>query len=477
MSRRAKLQIPEPLWDELHAHLFPGDGDEHGAVLTAGYSRSADGDVRLTARSVTPANEERDYLVGQYGHRALQASFIHRHVTRCRDQKLVYLAVHNHGGHGSVSFSSVDLESHERGYPALLDIVEGMPVGALVVAEGALELDLWIPGGERTSLRQANVIGNRYTRLYSNGRIQREVEHSPTGRAGDAWYDRQELIFGDRGQALMRGARVTVIGLGGVGAIVSEQLARLGVGQMTLIDPDHLEPSNFSRIVGATTADLTIGARKVDIAARVARDSNPNIDLELIAGDFAIEPVARRAIDSDFLFLAADTMRARLVFNALVHQYYVPGVQIGSKIAVNPRTGSIDAAFSVVRHVRPGTGCLVCNELIDPVKLAEEWKTDVERAAQRYGITLANPSVITLNAVAASHAVNDFFLWFLGLAPKGLPLPYRRIDYLTGRSSFAGPRKDRDCLECSTHGRSRFGMGDAIGLPCAAADAGIMQSA
>ena len=71
--------------------------------------------------------------------------------------------------------------------------------------------------------------------------------------------------------------------------------------------------------------------------------------------------------------------------------------------------------MSANRPVRPGTGCLWCNQLIDPNQLAKEAKTDEERKAQAYGVEEPNPSVISLNAVSAAHAANDFLLDYLGL--------------------------------------------------------------
>ncbi len=73
------------------------------------------------------------------GHRALTPQFIHRLITRARGERLVYLAVHNHGSDRQVGFSDIDLRSHERGYPALLQIAKGMPVGALVLGRRAMQ--------------------------------------------------------------------------------------------------------------------------------------------------------------------------------------------------------------------------------------------------------------------------------------------------------------------------------------------------
>jgi ThiF family protein len=467
MNRSTSLVIPHTLHSALMRHLFPGDRDEHAAVIAAGFVTHGD-TSRLLARELFIAEEGRDYRVGSRGYKALQASFIHRCVTYCRDQKLVYLAVHNHGGVGSVGFSAVDFDSHERGYPALLDIASGMPVGALVYAQGAIELDLWLPDGRRSSLREARILGSSLERLYAN---TSEISGCMTGTSGGQ-YDRQVLIFGSAGQQMLSAAKVAIVGLGGIGSIVNEYLARLGVGEILLIDPDNLEVTNVSRVVGARTEDIpgpggATGTKKVEIAARVAREAQPKIRIEAVNADFSLKPIASKVLDCDYLFLAADSMRARLVFNAIVNQYFIPGVQLGSKVTTDQRTGSIEAAFSVIRKVSPGSGCLLCNQLIDASRLAEEWKTDAEKADQMYGTGSPNPSVITMNSVSAAHAVNDFLFYYTGIVRADDRPPYLRFDHLSGTPKFEEPRRSHTCTECSVNPASRYGMGDMRELPCA----------
>ena len=116
-----RLTVPAGMYEELHRHLFPGDGDEHGAVILAGVCESDRG-PRLIAREVHLATDGVDYVPGKRGYRMLKAEFIQSRILRARDARLAYLAIHNHGGTDSVGFSGPDMASHERGYPALLDI-------------------------------------------------------------------------------------------------------------------------------------------------------------------------------------------------------------------------------------------------------------------------------------------------------------------------------------------------------------------
>jgi hypothetical protein len=455
MNNTCRLRIARDDFDLVYGHLFPGDGDEYGAVLLAGMS-SAGGQLTLHVREVHIAREGTDYVEGKIGYRALTPTFIHKLITRARDQRLVYLAAHNHGSDRDVSFSHIDLESHERGYPALLQIAKGMPVGGMVFGKRSMQVDLWLPSGQRLGLDEAVVVGNTIHRLTPAPRRQ-------LAQALDT-HDRQLRMFGQAGQAELARCRVAIIGLGGIGSLLAEYLARLGVGQFCLVDADRVETSNLSRIVGASPADAASSATKVAVAQRVIHQANPHARIQVITDDVAKESVAKALTSCEFVFLAADSMRARLVVNAIIHQYLIPGVQLGSKIRPDAN-GALAEVMSANRPLRPGHGCLLCNQLIDATQLAKEAKTDEERKAQAYGVEEPNPSVISLNAVSASHAVNDFLLDYLGLRPETSQLYYEHFHFLKSTRSLVEPRKDKECSECS-HGGLRYGRGDGVGLPC-----------
>lgn len=470
------LVLPERMHEQLHGHLFPGDGDEHGAVIVAGLAHSLRG-IRLLARELFLAEDGEDYVAGRRGYRMLRGEFITDIVRRCRDERLVYLAVHNHGGRDYVSFSEDDMRSHERGYPALLDITRGMPVGALVFAEQAVAGDLWFPSGKRAELDNAAILGTRIRHLTPKP-IKASIQVNGT-------YDRQARLLGDVGCAILMGLKVGVIGAGGVGSLLVEFLARMGVGHLVVADPDRIDLTNLPRLIGATRFDAmswlieegrpkwlqNVGRKlstpKVKYAQRLARRANPSIRFEGAVGDFLNPDIAAQFLDCDYIFLAADTMQARLLFNAIVHQYYIPGVQVGAKALVKEATGDLLQVYSVTRPVTPDTGCLWCNGLISSAKLQEETQTAAERQAHRYinEPEVIAPSVITLNAQAAAQASNDFLF-----AVTGLRLPEAANDYVMFRArerviNFTAPRSDPDCLECGLLASSRRGKGDGYRLP------------
>ena len=393
-----RLTVPSGLNKELQEHLFSGDGDEHGAVILAGTCESERG-LRLVARELHLAKDGVDYVPGKRGYRMLKAEFIQGRILRARDKRLAYLAIHNHGGTDSVKFSGPDMASHERGYPALLDIARDMPVGALVFARSAVAGDLWYPGYRRAQLSQAAIVGHRRQLLFP----------MPEKRAAAiGMYERQSRLFGDSGQDLLRQTRVGIIGLGGAGSVLAELLGRLGVGEFILADPDRAEETNLPRLIGARRRDAVLPAwlpnvfatrlrsTKVRIAARNIRRANPKARIEALARDFLDDDVAVRFTDCDFLFLAADTMGARLLFNAIVHQYAIPGIQVGAKIPV-AKDGTVGNVFCVSRMVTPEHGCLWCNGLINTGRLQDDAVPEAVRRGYAYvdDPDVPAPSVVT----------------------------------------------------------------------------------
>jgi molybdopterin/thiamine biosynthesis adenylyltransferase len=470
MTRGWQVVITEEQWLTLNAHLFPGDGDEHGAVLRCGIARSPRG-TRLLVRDVVPAQDGIDYTAGDRGYRKLSARFVAQNIEVCAEEGLAYLAVHNHGGGDSVGFSATDTASHERGYPALLDINDGPPVGALVFASRAVAGDIWTQDGQR------HVLG----RLRVAGRHQLTLTPEPVAvQAADPRYDRQTRIFGDRGQAILANVKVAVVGLGGIGSLIAEYLARLGVGELLLIDPDRLDPSNLPRVVGSHCWDAmtwlrhesrpiwlqSLGARlatpKVRIAARVARQASREVRITAVPRDALEADVARMLTDCDHIFLAADSALVRRLVNSITHQYLIPNTQVGSKVSVVD--GEIADIFSVSRMSSPGSGCLHCNGLIPAWRLTEEATSEVQRHRQRYvdDPDVHAPSVISLNAVSASRAVDDLLMAIGGLVGSAAS-PDHWVSYhpLTDDVIEHEPVKQSSCPHC---GRSRFALGDAVEL-------------
>lgn len=98
--------------------------------------------------------------------------------------------------------------------------------------------------------------------------------------ACEAWDDRTIRLLGKESYERLREAKVLVIGVGGVGGYAAEMLVRSGVGNLTLIDADHVAPSNINRQLIATRT--TIGLPKSIMYAERFHDINPEANIDAL---------------------------------------------------------------------------------------------------------------------------------------------------------------------------------------------------
>ena len=164
--------------------------------------------------------------------------------------------------------------------------------------------------------------------------------------------------------------------------------------------------------------------------------------------------------------------QSRLVFNALVHQYLIPGMQVGSKVPIEARNGQVGDVFAVSRPVMPitGGGCLDCNELISAAKLQDEALSPRNAGGKGTSTirTSMRSSCITLNALACGRAANDFLISYLGLFYDSCD-DRSLLDFCRRRRPDPVGLKALDtCLHCGLAEHSAYARGDGARLPCKA---------
>ena len=104
------------------------------------------------------------------------------------------------------------------------------------------------------------------------------------------WTDSTALLLGEDKMRRLQEAHVLIVGVGGVGAYAAEMLCRAGVGEMTIVDADTVQPTNINRQLPATHS--TIGRPKVEVLAERFRDINPDIRLHALPMYLKEEEVA-----------------------------------------------------------------------------------------------------------------------------------------------------------------------------------------
>lgn len=258
-------------------------------------------------------------------------------------------------------------------------------------------------------------------------------------------YHRQELWFGIDGQEKLENIRVGIVGIGGTGSHVLQQLAYLGVKHFILIDPDSVRETNLNRLIGANIDDK--GKSKVEIGERLIKFINKNADVKIIQGSFIGVDGIRALKGCDFIFGCVDKDGARLLLTEFSKAYEKPYLDIATEITENNWGGRIVFTDSEL-------GCLVCREQLSKEEIQHDLSTPEERSINDriYGVSIdklkgTGPSVVSLNGLIASLAVTEFLVQITDLRPARRYLEYRDNMGLILSSKDELPT---DCYYCVT---------------------------
>lgn len=258
---------------------------------------------------------------------------------------------------------------------------------------------------------------------------------------------RQVNAFGDDGIALLRRASVSVVGAGGIGAHICQQLAYLGVGQLSIIDFDRVDGSNLNRLVGAGPDD--VGRLKVEVAEREVRRINLNVGVEAIA-ESALHADSLRALrEADVVIGAVDNAGARLVMNELAIAFAKPYVDCGTGIEASQ--GEVSEAGGQVFTYLPGRPCLLCAGMIDlrraRVDLSPE-EQQAEAITRGYvsGADVDAPAVVFINGTIASVGVGEVVALVKGLRRTKV---YSLYNYMSGTLSEWKTERMSGCPACA----------------------------
>lgn len=455
-------RISQRDYESLQAHLHQRDQDEHAAFLYAGEMYTPHGHRLLVRRVVAVADA--DFGPSDRGaYRQVSARAITRAAIECEADGQRLLWAHSHpGARRRVGFSEDDLATHRRAHPHLIDMTGGRTVASLVMGTASMAGEVWTPDGQVATLEHLDVVGARMERLTATPR--------DSGRSS-ARFDRQVLMFGAAGQQTLRSMTVAVVGAGGGGSLLVQSLAHLGVGRIIIIDFDRVEITNLSRIVGATPRDAHRRRLKVDVARRLVRSIDPNIEVFATPGDITYADDARALLEADFIFSATDTQFARFAVNAICHQYLIPGAQVGAKV-IPGTDGAINLAYAMHRPMDLSGACLECGGAINPEALRREQLDQTERRAQDYvgaqhrEDDVSDPSVITLNSASVAMAMLDFQFAATGMYPPRTRL-HQQIYHAPERELREREQRSRPgCRWCDRHMEDGvFARGDDHPLP------------
>lgn len=453
-----EIVIQEQDYDRLRNHLLGDTSVENAAYLLCGRSIS-DGKIKLLVREVVPLRGD-DFNVQSDYRLQISPEAVARVMKKARLDSLSIVLTHSHPFcEGDVDFSWVDDKGDLESFTNFYQRVPEGPHASLVFGQRAVRGRVWLPGLEECPLAGITVVGRRMRRIPAAGRPSENTLNGPET------HDRQVRAFGSGGQKHIAEVVVAVVGAGGTGSATADQLIRLGVQRLIVIDDDLLEASNVSRVYNSTLDDAKNGLSKVEVVGRLAQAIDFNTKVRTIKGNITEEEFALELRGADVIFCCTDNQWSRAILNQYAYQYLTPVVDMGNKI--DSAEGHITAANGRVYVVTPGGPCLWCYGVLDGKRIAEESLPPEEHeslAREGYvtGADTPAPSVIFLNTVVAGLAVGEFVNLVTGYMGRDFH-PQLTYYALTGEVKSTVYEADSACA-CAT-GR-QTALGDLIKLPC-----------
>jgi molybdopterin/thiamine biosynthesis adenylyltransferase len=253
-------------------------------------------------------------------------------------------------------------------------------------------------------------------------------------------YTRQIALFGREGQQRIKQMHVGLVGLGGLGSHVAQQLAFLGIERYTLVDGDTASDHSLNRLVTAVPTD--VGTHKTDLAKRLILAIKPTSSIADIPKHLnKIDDPHAALRNADLIVGSLDNDLARLQLTDIASA--LGTVYIDAATDIHTASGSLIYGGRILTSgLTPG--CLHCLDLLDQQEMRRAGMTDAEKSAEAaiYGIPVdalnpgTGPSVVTINGVVASLAATEAMAHITGLRD-----PIKQLIY---RGDEGGVRINRD---------------------------------
>ena len=263
-------------------------------------------------------------------------------------------------------------------------------------------------------------------------------------------YNRQMRFFTKEGQDKLSMIKVVIVGVGGLGSHIIQQMAFLGVGNIIVIDQDTPDITSLNRLIGSHHDEHLSGLTKVRIMKRMVQEINPTAKITGIEKSLISKESFDAVKNADFVFGCVDNDGPRLVLTELCSAYERPYLDLASEIIpdTKPEYGG-RICFS-----NTGQGCLMCLDQISQNEAREYFLSKEVKDDRRkiYGLSLeeeqsSGPSVVTLNGVIASLAMTEFLVEITGIRKAQRLLTYHGR---SGKVTISSDEPKTDCYYCKS---------------------------
>jgi len=393
--------------ERLRRFLFPGDGKEAVALVVCG-RRAGDRRHRLMVRDIQEVPYE---------------ACSERTVVRVTWPPELIESVLDHAA--AEQLSVIKIHSHPAGYAAFSSTDDAGDAQLLPMIHGWVEAD--IPHGSAVMLPGGQMFGRVY---WGKGELEPLDAINVVGADLHFWYPEagsvdlpsfvasHAQVFDEGTIERLRRLSIAVVGCSGTGSPVVEQLFRLGVGELVLVDDDQMEERNVNRILNSTMQDVREERPKVDVLGDAVQRAELGTQVITLRKNLWDPAVVRAVAQCDVVIGSMDTIDGRFLLNALATYYTIPYFDIGVRLDAVPDgadKGRIREVCGTVHYLQPGRSSLMSRGLFTMKQVGEAGlrRHDPEAHARQVqdgyiaGVVAHRPAVISVNMFAASLVVNE----------------------------------------------------------------------
>ncbi len=441
---RYTLTFLEDDYEQLQRVLSTHPGVENAAYILCRQSKTPLG-IRLLVREVIATKPEH-LLEASAAHMKIASASFRSAMKRADELKCGFGFVHTHPEGFEKHSPQDDREEVPLFRTAYNRIHNDTPHVSLVfTGSGISSARVWREDGTVAPVERVRIIGNRFRFLFAE-RASRSVPE---------FFDRQVRAFGADLQQLLGRLTVGVVGAGGTGSAVIQQLTRLGVGELLIADGEAFDASNINRLYGSRVVDQDIP--KVKIAERAIADIGLGTRLTILPRPITFRSAFAQLRDCDVIFGCTDEEWGRSLLTRAAIYYGIPVFDVGVKI--DSAEGTILSIQGRVTPLMPGAPCLFCRGRItaERIGIESQRETSTELAAERvrdgYAPELEDPapSVIPFTTTVAASAISEFLnrlTGFMGDVGRGSELLHlfdaaaiRRNTKASKSDCFCAPRE------------------------------------
>ena len=400
------LRLTADMAQRLNGHLFPGDGKEAVALVLCG-RRTAQGTSILCGHEVLPIPHElcieRTPVRVQWPTDVGLPLF-----TKAMQKNMAVLKIHSHGP-AFPDFSAVDDASDMDLFRSLHGWTDdGLPhASAIMFPDGRITARGIGADLSSVSIDRVTVVGDNIRFHDADTRI----EGTSVGEADL----RNRQMFGDATVRLLRTLKIGVVGCSGTGSWVVEQLARLGVGHLVLVDPDIVEHKNLNRIVNSFERHAQDGAAKVHVLDDAIRGMGFGTQVTALAESTFNLDVLKELATCDVLFGCMDKVEGRDLLNRVAATYCVPYFDLGVHLKADGK-GGVEIVCGSVHYLLPDGSSLMSRGVYTAEDLRREQlqRTQPEQFANEVAegyiknANVESPAVVSVNGLCATLAINNF---------------------------------------------------------------------